>query len=124
MATSNIPGLNVGLLVSLWTTSNVLNSLDVSQINTFCHGHRTNVDPLPSTSVKSTPPASPSSGETLAISNQKSKRNKRRKSKKKKSPTSVSHVGDQQPTSMSHARSAIPVTTSHTGQTSTTYESC
>jgi hypothetical protein len=48
MATLNIPGLNVGLSVWLWTTLNVLNSLDASQISTLCHGHQMDVDPLPS----------------------------------------------------------------------------
>jgi hypothetical protein len=120
MATLNIPGLNVGLPVWLWTTLNVLNSLDASQISTLCHGHQIDVDPLPSSLVKSTPPPSPSSGESLATSNQKSKRNRKRKSKKKKSPTSASHVGDKSPTSASHVGGTSPVTASHTGNSSPT----
>jgi hypothetical protein len=36
MTTLNISGFNVGLLVWFWTTPNVLNSLDASQINTLC----------------------------------------------------------------------------------------
>jgi hypothetical protein len=83
MATLNIPGLNVGLSVWLWTTLNVPNALDASQISTLCHGNHMDVDPLPSASTKSTPSPSPSSGESLATSNQKSKRNRKRKSKKK-----------------------------------------
>jgi hypothetical protein len=109
MATLNIPGLNVGLPVWLWTTLNVPNALDASQISTLCHGHHMDVDPLPSASTKSTPSPSPSSGESLATSNQKSKRNRKRKSKKKKSPTSASHVGDLSPTSASHVGGKKPV---------------
>jgi len=36
MASLNISGLNVGLTIWLWTTSNVVNSLDASEINTLC----------------------------------------------------------------------------------------
>jgi hypothetical protein len=103
MATLNILGLNVGLPVWLWTTPNVSNSLDASQISTLCQGHRMDFDPSPSASTKFTSPPPPSSGESLATSNQKSKRNRKRKSKKKKSPTSASHVGDLSPASASHA---------------------
>jgi len=39
MATLNIPGLNVGLLIWLWNTPNVPNALDDSHIMTLCHGH-------------------------------------------------------------------------------------
>jgi hypothetical protein len=52
MATLNILGLNVGLSVWLWTTPNVLNSLDDSQIRTLCHGHRMYFDPSPYTFCK------------------------------------------------------------------------
>jgi len=38
LATFKNPGLNVGLNLLLWTTLNVLNSLDYSQINTLFHG--------------------------------------------------------------------------------------
>jgi hypothetical protein len=105
MATLNIPGLNVGKSVWLWTTLNVPNALDASHIRTLCHGHRMDVDPLPFGSMKSTSPPSPSFGESIYTSNQKSKRNRKRKSNKKKnkSPTSVGHVGDVPPTSVSHA---------------------
>jgi len=115
MATLNIIGLNVGLLVWLWTTLNDLNYLDAYQISTLCHGNRTNVDPLPSTSMKFTPSPSPSLGESLATSNHKSKWNRKRKSKKKKSPTHASHVGDVSPAAGSHAGGMIPLPTSHTG---------
>jgi hypothetical protein len=115
MATLNIPGLTVGLLVWLWTTLNVPNALEASQISTLCQGNQIDVDPLPSSSVKYTPPPSASSSESLATSNQKSKRNRKRKNKKKKqrqrenSPTTASHVGDMQPTTASHVGERKPL---------------
>jgi hypothetical protein len=69
MATLNILRLNVGLLVWLWTTLNVPNSLDDFQIRNLCHKHLMDVDPLPSTSMKYNPSPSPSSGESLDTSN-------------------------------------------------------
>jgi hypothetical protein len=94
MATFNIPGLDVGLPIWLWTTLNVPNALDASQIRTLCHGNHMDVDPSPSALSKSTPFSFPSSGEIVATSNEKYKRNRKRKSSKNKSPTSASHVGD------------------------------
>jgi hypothetical protein len=35
----NIPGLNFVLLVWLWTTLNVPNTLNASNIRTLCHGN-------------------------------------------------------------------------------------
>jgi hypothetical protein len=90
MATLYILGLNVGLTVWLGTIPNVLNSLDASQSNTFCHGHNVDVPLL----AMSSPPPSPTSGESIVTSIWKSKRSRKRKSRKKKSPTSASHVGD------------------------------
>jgi hypothetical protein len=71
MATLNISWWNVGLLIWLWTTLNAPNTLDDSQISTLCQGHRMNVDPLPSTTIKFTPSLSSSSGEIIATNNQK-----------------------------------------------------
>ena len=99
MATLDIPGLNVGILIWLWNTSNVSNYLDASQIRTLCHGHQMDVDPLSSTVVKSAPYLSPSFGESIGTSNQKYKRNRKRKNANKKqrqrenSPTTTSRVG-------------------------------
>jgi hypothetical protein len=87
--------------------------------------------------VKSIPPPSTSSGESLAPSNQKYKRNKKRKNKKKKrrqrekSPATASHVGDtchqslqvksnwrlEKPTTAIHVGGNTPVTASHTRET-------
>jgi hypothetical protein len=69
MATLYILGLNVGLLAWLGTFPNVLNSIDASQLSTLCHGHHFDV-PL---STKYYPPPSPTFGESIVISNQKSK---------------------------------------------------
>jgi hypothetical protein len=69
MATLYIPGLNVGLPVWLGTIPNVPNSLDASQLSTLSHGHPVDV----SLSAKSSPPPSPTSGESTVTSNWKSK---------------------------------------------------
>jgi hypothetical protein len=125
MATLNIHGLKVGLPIWLWTSLNVLNSLDASYINTVCHGHRMDVYPLSSAPMNFAPYFSPSFGESLGTSNQKSKMNNKRKCNKKKSPNYASHVGELYPTSIghvvgkkptivNHARRKILVTMSHT----------
>jgi hypothetical protein len=98
MATLYILGLNVGLAVWLGTIPNVSNALDASQLITLCHGHHVDVP----SSTKSSPPPSPTSGESTVTSNRKSKRSRKRKNRKKKSPTSASHVGDRSSTSTSH----------------------
>jgi hypothetical protein len=72
MTTLNIHGLNVRLLIWLWTTLNVPNYLDASQIITLCQGNHTNFDPSPSASKNFTSPPPSSSGESITNSNQKS----------------------------------------------------
>jgi hypothetical protein len=69
MATLYIPGLNVGLPVWLGTIPNVANDIDASQLSTLNHGHPVDV----SSSAKSSPPPSPTSGEITVASNRKSK---------------------------------------------------
>jgi hypothetical protein len=69
MVTFNIPKLNEGLLVFLWTTLNVSNALDSSHIRTLCRGNHMYVYPSPSALEKSTPSPSPFSGESLTTSN-------------------------------------------------------
>jgi hypothetical protein len=69
MATLYIPGLNVGLPVWLGTIPNVSNSLYASQLSTLCHGNHVDVP----SSMKSSPPPSPTSGESTFTSNRKSK---------------------------------------------------
>ena len=81
MATLNIPGLNVGLPVWLWSTPNIPNALQASQLNALFQGHR--MDANFSSSFK-----------------EKSKKRRKRKTKKKNnsihsSPTSASHVEDE-----------------------------
>jgi hypothetical protein len=125
MATLYIPGLNVGLLVWLGTIPNVLNSLDASQLSSLFHGNHVYVP----SSGNHSPPPSTFYGESIAASNQKSKRSRKRKNKMKKSPTFASHVGDrtktsvirfedQHPTSASHVGGKGPVTASHIGDRS------
>jgi hypothetical protein len=113
MATLYIPGLNVGLPVWLGTIPNVPNALDASQLSTLSHGHPVDV----SSSAKSSPPPSPTSGESTVTSNWKSKRNRKRKNRKKKSPTSASHVGDRSTTSASHVEDQHPASASYAGGT-------
>ena len=69
MATLYIHGLNVGLPVWLGTIPNVPNDLDASQLSTLSHGHHVDV----SSSTKSSPPPSPTSGESTITSNRNSK---------------------------------------------------
>jgi hypothetical protein len=122
MATLYIPGLNVGLLVWLGTFPNVSNALEASQLSTLCQGHHVDVPSL----VKSSPPRSPASGESIVTSNRNSKRSRKKKNRKNKSQTSASHVGDrlttyeshieyQHPTFASHARGKHPASASHAG---------
>jgi hypothetical protein len=113
MATLYIPGLNVGLPVWLGTIPKVLNALDTSQLSTLIHGHPIDV----SSSTKSSPPPSPTSGESTVTSNRKSKQNRKRKNRKKKSPTSMSHVGDRSTTSASHVEDQHPASASYAGGT-------
>ena len=69
MATLYILGLNVGLSVWLGTIPNVSNALGTSHLSTLSHGHPVDV----SSSARSSPPPSPTSGESTVTSNQKSK---------------------------------------------------
>jgi hypothetical protein len=115
MATLYIPGLNVGLPVWLGTIPNVPNALDASQLSTLCPGHPVDV----SSSANSSPPPSPTFGESIVTSNQKSKRNRKRKNSKNKSPTSTSHVGDRSTTSISHVEDQHPASASYVGGTHT-----
>jgi len=89
MATLYIPRLNVGLPVWLGTITNVSNGIDSSQLINLCHGNHVDVP----SSTKSYPPPFSFSGEILATSNWKFKRNRKRKNRNKKSPTYMSHVG-------------------------------
>ena len=41
MATLNLPGFTLGLPVWLFSTPNVLNAPDASQVSSLCHGHQT-----------------------------------------------------------------------------------
>ena len=69
MATLYIPRLNVGLSVWLGTIPNVLNAIDASQLRNLIHGYPVDV----SSSTKSSPPPSSTSGESTVTSNRMSK---------------------------------------------------
>jgi hypothetical protein len=69
MATFYISGLNVGLPAWLGTIPNVSNALDASQLSTVSHGHHVDA----SSSATSSPPPSPTSGESTITSNRKCK---------------------------------------------------
>ena len=47
MATLNLPGFTLGLLVWLFSTPIVLNALDASQVSTLYQGHKNTVSPSP-----------------------------------------------------------------------------
>ena len=113
MATLNIPGLNVGLPVWLWSTPNIPNALEASQMNALFQGHQMGANCSSSFKEKSGIPSSPPS------CNKKSKKRRKRKSKKKNnsstsSSTSASHVGDESSAAASHAGGTSLVTASHT----------
>jgi hypothetical protein len=69
MATLYIPRLNVGLPGLVGYHSKCLDSLYASQLRTLSHGNPVDV----SSSTKSSPPPSPTSGESTITSNRKSK---------------------------------------------------
>ena len=73
MATLNLPGFTLGLLVWLFSTPTVLNALDASQVSTLYQGHQNTISPSP---VVSSPPPSTSCGESTDTSNRQSKRSK------------------------------------------------
>ena len=77
MATLNIPGLNVGLPIWLWSTPNIPNSLEASQLNALFQGHHLGANCSSSFKEKSGIPSSPPSCK------KKSKKRRKRKSKKK-----------------------------------------
>lgn len=119
MATLNIPGLNVGLPVWLWSTPNIPNALEASQLNALFQGHYMGANCSSSIKGKSGIPSSPPS------CNKKSKKRRKRKSKKKNnssnsSSTSTSHVGDESSAAASHAGGMSLVTASHTSKESPT----
>ena len=71
MATLSLPGLTIGFLVWLFSTSLVQNVVISLQSSTLPTGqNQPPVDPLPSSSVVSSPPPSSSSlGESIGSSN-------------------------------------------------------
>ena len=84
MATLNLHGFTMELLIWLFTNPIVPNALDASQESTLSHVHQTNVNPSHSLAIKSSPPPSSSSSENAATSNQNPTKKKRKNQKKKK----------------------------------------
>jgi len=119
MATLNIPGLNVGLPIWLWSTPNIPNVLEAYQMNALFHGHHMGANCSSSFKDKYGIPFS------LPSCNKKSQNRRKRKSKKKNnsihsSSTSVSYVGDEPSATASHTRGISLVTASHTSNSSST----
>ena len=79
MATLNLPGFTLGLLIWLFSTPTILNDLDASQVSSLYQGHQKNASPSP---VGYSPPPSTSCGESTNTSNRQSKRSKRRNNRK------------------------------------------
>ena len=80
MATLNLPGFTLGLLVWLFSTPIVLNAPGASQGSSLYQGHPKIASPSP---VVDSPPPSTSCGESSNTSNRQSKRSKRRRNRKK-----------------------------------------
>ena len=83
MATLNLIGFTVGLLVWLFSTCIVPNGPDASQVSIVCQDHQIKANPFLSSSNKYSPASYFSSGESVDISSQESKK-KKRKSRNKK----------------------------------------
>ena len=66
MATLNLPGFTLGLLVWLFSSPTVLNAPGASQVRTLYQGHQKIVSPSP---VATSPPPSTSCGEISDTSN-------------------------------------------------------
>lgn len=140
----NIPGLNVGLPIWLWSTMNIMNSLEASQIRILFQGNYMYFNHSYSFLRKFRLHLSTSCSEILATSNKRyqwsiMRRNKKNKNKVffETSPTSTSHVGgmsplttnhtsketitsachvhNESPKSASHVHDKLPTTMSHVG---------
>ena len=68
MATLTLPRFTVGLPIWFFSTCEVSNAPDASQVSTLCQEHQTNPNPLHSSPIKSSPPPSSSSGEITTTS--------------------------------------------------------
>ena len=85
MATLSLPGLTIGLLVWLFSTSVVQNTMIPEKSNQ--QPNDTTVSPQPSNSFFSPSPSSSSLGEASNVKNQVTEKKKKGKEKKKKKPT-------------------------------------
>ena len=119
MATLNLPGFTLGLLVRFFSNPTVLNCPDASQVRSLYQGNQNTTSP---SHVVDSPTPSTSCGESTDTSNRQSKRSKRRRNRKKAHkkegthstyasqvephhPASAVHVGDTYPTSTGHVGS-------------------
>jgi hypothetical protein len=107
IATFNLPGLTIGLLVWLFSTQLISNVASASVVSASPQEHQPHVDPSPSSPVISSLPSSlvrssyvsySSSSERFEASNLVNKKKKRNIKKKKnkqgsKLPTTAKHVG-------------------------------
>lgn len=119
MVTLNIPGLNVGLPIWLWSSLNIPNALKAFQMNSLFQGHHMGANFSSYFKEKYGTPFSP------PYCKKKSKKRRKRKSKKKKnsipsSSTSASHVEDEPSATASHAGGISLVTASNTSTLSST----
>ena len=66
MATLNLPGFTLGLLVWLFSTPTVLNAADASKVRSLYQGHQNTTSPSP---IVASPPPSTSCSESTDTSN-------------------------------------------------------
>ena len=118
MATLNLPGFTLGLLVWLFSTPTVLNALGASQVSSLYQEHQNIASPSP---IVDSPTPSISCGESTDTSNQQSKRSKRRRNRKKTHKkggthsTSTSQVEPHHPVYAVHAGGTYPTSAGHVG---------
>ena len=116
MATFNLPGFILGLLVWFFPTPTVLNAPDASQVSSLYQGNQNTDSP---SHVVVSPSPSTSCGESTDTSNRESKRSKIRKNRKKAQnqggthSTSVGQVEPHHLASVVHAGGTHSTATKH-----------
>ena len=118
MATLNLLGFTLGLLVWLFSTPTILNAPGASQVSSLYQGHQNTASPSP---VFDSPAPSTSCGGSLDTSSRKSKRSKRRRNRKKAHKqggthsTSASQVEPHHTASAVHDGGTYQTSTGHVG---------
>ena len=120
IATLHLLGLTTKFPVWFFSTLIILNALDASHIGTMCHEHQINVNPFPSSPMKSSPLPSSSFGKNVATSNHESQEKKRNSNKKKqnqggKTPTYGHYSGGTPPGYVSLIGGKLPASSHHVG---------